>query len=50
VEILAKYYFEIKRIKRLNNTKANIFNKKEELQSSNKVSGALLKLRENGKI
>jgi len=48
--MLAKYYFKIKHIKGINNTKADVFNKKSKLQKDNKMSKALLKLKENGKI
>jgi len=49
-EMLVKYYFKIKHVKKLNNVRADIFNRKEKLQNSNKMSGALFKLKENGKI
>jgi len=48
--MLIKYYFKIKHVKGLDNTKANILSRKKELQSNNKVLKALLKLKENGKI
>jgi len=43
--MLAEYYFEIEYIKKSDNVKTNALNRKEELQSNNKMSGALLKLR-----
>ena len=48
--MLAEYYFKIEHIKGSDNAKANTLNRKKELQSNNKVSGALLKLKENEKI
>ena len=48
--MLIKYYFKIKHVKKSNNAKTNTLSKKEKLQNSNKVSRALLKLKENGKI
>jgi len=48
--MLAEYHFKIKHVKKSNNAKADALNKKEELQNNNKVSGALLKLKENRKI
>ena len=48
--MLIKYHFKIKHVKRLNNTRANALSKKKELQSSNKMSKALLKLKKDGKI
>ena len=48
--MLTEYHFKIKHVKGSDNARANIFNKKKELQSNNKMSGALLKLKENGKI
>ena len=43
--MLAEYYFKIKHIKKLNNTKTNAFNRKEKLQNNNKILKALLKLK-----
>ena len=48
--MLIKYYFKIEHIKGLDNAKANALNRKKKLQSSNKMSGTLLKLKENEKI
>ena len=50
MEILAEYHFEIEHIKELDNAKTDTLSRKEELQNNNKMLGALLKLRENGKI
>ena len=50
MEILIKYYFEIEHVKGLNNTKVDTLSRKEKLQSNNKVLGALLKLKKDGKI
>ena len=48
--MLAEYYFKIKHIKRSDNARANALSKKKELQSSDKVSEALLKLKKDRKI
>ena len=48
--MLAEYYFKIKHVKGSDNTKADILSRKKELQSNDKMSGALLKLKENRKI
>jgi len=48
--MLTEYYFEIEHIKKSDNAKADTLSRKKELQKNNKVSGALLKLKENGKI
>ena len=48
--MLVKYYFEIKYVKGLDNVKANALNRKEKLQKNNKVSRALFKKDNNGKI
>ena len=50
MEMLAKYYFKIKHVKESDNAKADTLSRKKELQSNNKVLGALLKLRKNRKI
>jgi hypothetical protein len=49
-ELLTKYYFKIKHIKGINNTRADILNKKTELQSNKKPLGAILRINKNGKI
>ena len=48
--MLTEYHFKIKHIKGLDNTKADTLSRKKELQRNDKVSGALLKLKENKKI
>jgi len=48
--MLTKYYFKIKHVKGLDNAKTDIFSKKKELQNNNKMSGAMLKIKENKKI
>ena len=48
--MLTKYHFKIKHVKESDNTKADALRKKKELQNNNKMSGALLKLKKNGKI
>jgi len=45
-----KYYFKIEHVKKSDNAKADALSKKEKLQNNNKILGALLKLKENGKI
>jgi len=48
--MLAEYYFKIEHVKESNNTKADALSRKKELQKNNKVSGALFKEDNNGKI
>ena len=48
--MLAEYYFKIKHVKGLNNARADTLSRKEELQRSDKVSGALFKKSSNRKI
>ena len=48
--MLVKYHFKIKHVKGSNNVKIDALNKKKKLQSNDKVSGALLKLKKNGKF
>ena len=48
--MLAKYYFEIEYIKGINNTKADIFSKKTELQSSEKLLNIILRINKDRKI
>jgi hypothetical protein len=50
VKILTEYYFEIEYIKGINNTKADIFSRKAELQSRKKLLGTILCKDKNGKI
>ena len=49
-EILTEYYFEIEYIKGIDNAKADTLNRKAELQGSEKLSNAILRIDENGKI
>jgi hypothetical protein len=49
-EILAEYYFEIEYIKGTDNIKADIFSRKAELQSKEKLLGAMLHLNKDRKI
>jgi len=48
--MLAEYYFKIKHIKGIDNTRADILSKKAELQDNKKVKGVILKMDNNGKI
>ena len=48
--MLAEYHFKIEHVKGLDNAKADALSRKKKLQSNDKMSGALLKLKENGKI
>ena len=50
VEMLIEYYFEIKYIKGIDNTKADIFSKKAELQGKEKPLDAILRLDKDRKI
>ena len=50
VEILAKYYFEIKYIKGIDNARANTLSRKAELQNSKKLLDAILRRDKNSKI
>ena len=49
-EILAEYYFKIKYIKGTDNTRADIFSRKAELQGNKKLLDAILRIDEDGKI
>jgi len=48
--MLIEYYFKIKYIKGIDNTKVNILNRKAELQSKEKIKGVILRIDNNGKI
>jgi len=48
--MLAKYYFKIKYIKGIDNTKVNILNRKVELQDNKKVKEVILRIDNDGKI
>ena len=49
-EILSKYHFEIKYISRTDNIRADILNRKAELQGGKKPLGAILKLDKDRKV
>src|SRR5271170_6525752 len=49
-EMLSEYYFEIEHVKGTDNTRVDILSRKAELQGLEKLSGAMLKLSEDGKI
>ena len=49
-EMLSKYHFKIKHIKKTNNAKTNTLSQQTELQKTEKPSGAMLKLHKDGKI
>ena len=48
--MLIKYYFKIKHIKGTDNARVDIFSRKVELQSKEKIKGVILKIDNNGKI
>ena len=48
--MLTEYYFKIKHVKRSDNTKADTLSRKKELQKNDKMSGALFKEDNNGRI
>jgi len=48
--MLIEYYFKIKHISRIDNTRANILSRKVELQGNKKPSGVILKLNKDGKV
>jgi len=48
--MLTEYHFKIEHVKGSDNARANTLSRKEELQGSNKVSGALFKEDNNGRI
>ena len=50
MEILFKYYFEIKYISRTDNTRADAFSKKAELQGNKKPLGVILKLDKDRRV
>ena len=49
-EILTEYYFEIKYVKGTDNTRADTFSRKAELQDSEKPSDAILHIDKDSKI
>jgi len=48
--MLAKYYFEIKYIKGIDNTRVDALSRKVKLQDNKKVKGVILRMDEDGKI
>jgi len=48
--MLIKYYFEIKYIKGIDNTRANALSKKVKLQSKEKIKGVILRIDKDSKI
>jgi len=48
--MLAEYYFKIEYIKGTDNARADTLNRKVELQSKEKIKGAILRMDNDGKI
>jgi len=48
--MLAEYYFEIKHIKGIDNTRTDMLSRKAELQGKEKAEGAILRMDNDGKI
>ena len=48
--MLIEYYFEIEYVKGIDNIRADILSKKAELQSSEKLLDAMLRINEDGRI
>jgi len=48
--MLAKYHFEIKYTKGIDNTRADTLSRKAELQGKEKVKGVILRINNDGKI
>jgi len=48
--MLVKYYFKIKHIKGIDNTKADMLSRKAELQGKKKIKGLILRMDKDGKI
>jgi len=48
--MLVEYHFKIEYIKGIDNTKADVFSRKVELQSKEKIKGIILRMDNNGKI
>jgi len=48
--MLTEYHFKIEHVKKSDNAKTDALSRKEELQKSDKISGALFKEDSNGKI
>jgi len=49
-EMLVEYYFKIKYIKGIDNTRVDILSRKVELQSKEKIKRVILKMDNDGKI
>ena len=48
--MLFKYYFKIKYISRIDNTRVNILSRKAELQENKKTLGVILRLNRDRKV
>jgi len=48
--MLAEYYFKIKYIKGIDNTRADALSRKVKLQSKEKIKGVILRIDNNRKI
>jgi len=48
--MLVEYYFKIKYIKGIDNTRVDILSRKVELQDNKKVKGVILRIDDDGKI
>ena len=48
--MLTEYYFKIKHVKGINNTKVDVFSRKAELQGSKKLLNTILRIDKNRKI
>jgi len=48
--MLVEYYFKIKYIKGIDNTRVDIFSRKVELQGKEKIKGVILRMDNNRKI
>jgi len=48
--MLVEYYFKIKYIKGIDNTRVDMLSRKAELQGKEKVKGAILRINDDGKI
>ncbi len=48
--MLTEYYFEIKHVSGIDNIRADVLNRKAELQRGEKPLGAILKLDKDGKV
>jgi len=48
--MLMEYYFEIKYIKGIDNTRVDVLSRKVELQGKEKIAGVILRMDNDGKI